>query len=548
MATWRVRTDKGLSRRYTVDSLREKLDDGQIDVSAECTQDNGETFVELDKLLGESPFQEATPERSHRRLKKLSTPKSSAGNRLAVPQPSNELTDDDDLFLGSDRLPELPSKGDGRVSGLTPSAVTEMPPLSEAVTQGKDRTNPNQLKSDETETYEVPVPPPKRRPAPDYSSLSLPEDPSADSPQSKTYTLPVPAPSPSPQEFDAPPPSPVAAAAAAALAAEERARKQSNTSTDENDSPEQSELQNDSVEGNDESAVLPGHKLRLSLLWHRPVSYTIILFGTVSVGVILWWVFGRGQTPSLADFRTRSLESSYGDDLSEPMTLPELSSRSRILAIQVNRINRALFREDEPDPEVDISEIQIPPRIPLVQYDPRTIPDAEQTQIDDLLDRYGRMVQEKGPDGRKLDAESVAMYSGYLERIVAAVDGKGPSRTDAVQHLSELCKLIYLTQLPNIRSSDAAARQTGLQALQNATNAGLSKLYVEYSIGDLKFEEIFFRVEPAEQARLITLRYWYHRAVNRATAQVWVDKMISLIDPAHHATVRASIAEVDEIE
>ena len=67
----------------------------------------------------------------------------------------------------------------------------------------------------------------------------------------------------------------------------------------------------------------------------------------------------------------------------------------------------------------------------------------------------------------------------------------------------------------------------------------------DMTASDLIIETLKLR---REQAQLLVLRYWYHRAVNPATAKMWADKMLTLVDQSQHEIVVTSIAEVDEIE
>ena len=284
---------------------------------------------------------------------------------------------------------------------------------------------------------------------------------------------------------------------------------------------------------------------RASLL-QRPVAILTIIMGIAAVGIMIWWQNSGDGPPRFEDFAGTSLNFSSDS----PATLEELHARTQILGVRVGQIQKALAGGD---PERGTEPVVIPelpevPRMPFVPFQKRSLSDNEQRQSDDLLQKYSTLVQNGGPDGRNHDKGTVSTYTDYLQQLILTVNARGESRSAVLHELSELTKLIYLLQLKNIRDGDAEDQQTAASILLAAANSGLAVIYSELSTGDMRFAEIFEREESSEQARLLLIRYWHHRSVNRKTADAWLAESLEMIDDEQRDYVKSSIAEVSQIE
>ncbi|MEQ9407147.1 MAG: hypothetical protein RIK87_05450 [Fuerstiella sp.] len=427
-----------------------------------------------------------------------------------------------------DRLREKVASGFlPQSAGCTGDAGATFRPIAELLDQ--ETASSDQL----PETYSIPEPEPAAR-GTGRAGLRLPE--------------------PGPPVTESVPEtglSAVAQAAAAALEMEERQRSDNRSAAEK--SPPPAEVPTGRTPEPDlktEQADAATEPRR------RRWPAVVIGAGMMSCGFLMWWfTYGGGPTNIAGEFPLRSFESGGSE---EPLSLEALSARTQIMAIQLSRLNKAVLHEDVPLEELPLTDLELPAldlaehssfaRLPMVPFTPRALTVEQQAAADDLLSRYAKLVREKSPDGRQLDAGTVDLYTDHLSRLMSLVDSNGPDRAAAVRELAELVKVMYLLQRFYTTSDEPDLRQQGLKTLMTATNAGLNRLYVELATGDMRFSEVFQRAEPAERAQLALVRYWYHRAVNEETASQWLDDVLKLVNRNQHATIQKSIAEIDGVE
>ncbi|MEZ6130425.1 MAG: hypothetical protein R3C59_17205 [Planctomycetaceae bacterium] len=54
----------------------------------------------------------------------------------------------------------------------------------------------------------------------------------------------------------------------------------------------------------------------------------------------------------------------------------------------------------------------------------------------------------------------------------------------------------------------------------------------------MRFSEVFLAAEGDEQPELILIRYWFHRATSRKSADAWLTSMLTLVDDDRIAAIQ----------
>lgn len=497
-ATWQVRIGRKLSKRYTFEQLNAKFDNGIISSDAQCTVDEGESFLPLSKVLSEASI--VPPMKMPQgtdRLRKVRSQK-----RPQIPEAANP----ESSVAHAER---------SRTAGSRQATNDVLSNVYAQTSATVAEADGGLSVEDFGETYPIPA---------------LPE--------SRRYTLPVDA-----ENYEEQP-SQTALAAATALAAGQR-EDASKSFPDTKPAARPSavtadHLRPEAINGEAEPAA-PRKKFK--------VVYAVIAFGGVcAIGLMLSWRGTSGGVPTIEELSGGSFAiSDFNSD--DPVTVEALDARTQILGLQVGRITRAILEQSDTTKEIELPELPvIEQKMPLVAYRPHELSPEMSAKIDDYRSRYTRLVQDKGPDGRKLDEATVANHYNYLKPLANAANCQGPERLVALHELAEWTKLIYLLELGRLRSEQSNLQQKAVQEILSASNEGLAAIYPELLAGDMRFVDVFERSDTDEQSKLTLIRYWYHRAVDRNAADAWRDSVLAVVDDVDYESVKASIAEVDAIE
>ncbi len=504
---WQVQIGKKLSKRYTIDQLMSKLQSGAISENSACSVDSGASFVSLSKLLAENAAVVSSDAVLH---KSIGLRKLARADQYRLPSPESDL--DAPIVATSRPLspaskPDSLKAADTVLSRLYANAATAMAESDES-TDGED---------DDAELYRIPAPP-----------VAL----------ATSSTLP--------REFFEPQPSPVALAAARALELDQQSHDAEQNKSKTQQRPERLKL----ISAESKRTVHDGNKVARPSLSVRSVKAITVTAGMGAIGILIWW-FGSHRGPPTFEELTGGAVAISDFRSDAPVTVEELHARTQILGVQVGRITRALTLLDGPESTEELRDLPPQPiilRMPLLPFRQRTLSDEQQVKVEDYRARYAQLIQDKGPDGRKLDDASVTRAFSYLKYIIDAADTKEPDRVTALFELSEWVKLVYLLELGRLNAAGSDLRQKAVDEILASSNAGLSLLYSELKTGDMRFIDVFERSVAAEQSRLLLTRYWYHRAVNRTAADQWLPAVLKLVDESDHAFVQDSIAEVDRID
>lgn len=521
---FQVLTKQGLSKPYSISSLASKKRQGLIDDSVECTHDGGLTFTRLGQLLQTST---KAQQPSLKKLKSLK-PKQQLATLHSTPTSSDAPPPSGDLW-STDPENEI-SRPPQRVED---TGVAEPVPHDKGPSEAppKKRRLPLQL------------PPPPAQPAP-VSSLFETEFPSA--PAAEPMVEPKIQPAPI-GDAAKPPRLSVAEAAAAAVRAAERASQKQ----------EAERRQQAEKEHLDHAATFEDDALESDFESPRPRGFlktiattAIILTGIAAAGLMTWQHFDAENSfdlSALADAQFAAFQDSSGN----PATLEEVAARTQIMSLQIRQLSRAVGRQNPdalPAKQLEFSQADDPAGLPLLPYHPTQLSDEQQAESSAKLERYAKFVREQGPDGRKLDQTSVELYSRHLSDVMLNVSASKKNRTEALRELAELAKVLYLLQLGNITSSDPTRLEDAKSLLLKSTNAALHALFAELETGDMRFYDVYQAAEPEEQAELLLIRYWFHRASNRTAADAWLQEMVDRMNASQTATVQQSIAEANQIE
>ncbi|MEZ6126883.1 MAG: hypothetical protein R3C49_27515 [Planctomycetaceae bacterium] len=561
-AQFRIETADGLSKPYGLASLRRKRDRGAVRNSTRCTPDDGATWHTVGSLLtggsltpeegSVQPLVEkpstAPPRTSSRpsRLKAIRRPERSSSQdanvaddradgstAVSVPadaallplseehQPTDSLAD---ILMPDLGRPE-PASGENPSIGLTEGSPL-LPLNSRPTVPAHQMPQPMAI----PETYQIPDPVPATSER--IAGLRIPP------PESITAPKPL-----------GPPPvvrsRAVSAAAAAALQAAEQAEHSPVVLPAHRPSPGRFVPADDDDELSDSDLDTVTTSRSSGASGARVVGLVVLVTTAVAaVGFIGWWFLGHDRPPTLAELGVRVPEDASG---MEVLTLEELTARSRIMSMQLNRIARAVSTEDQTLTQqlAEISEVEATAsagmQIPLVPYVRRSETDSETASRQDLLSRYSRLVQQKGPDGRQLDRSSVDIYSGYLQQVMQITAATAPTRAAAVLELSEYSKLLYLLQLYDLRSGNVEQNRKARQLLLTTTNQGIAELYPEFAAQDLSFYDIYRLAEQPERTGLLLTRYWYHRAADRNAANRWLEGMQADLDQSQLSALECLI-------
>ena len=494
--TWQVLVGKKLSKHYTIEQLKLKNQTGAVSATTTCTDDNGATFTPLSKLLKDvdSHLAAQTSLRSGNGIRKHAR---AAGLR----QTSTEiLSDIDSPIVSGTNQPSQSGSADAILANLYSTSVA-------AVANSDD---PTATEQDDAEVYRIPATPPVR-------------------------------------EFLDPKPSAVAQAAARAL---QVGQQQSQDTQDELNSLLPT-IPTPTAGAKHSSSEQPG-PVKTSSRSLRPLIAITVITGFIASAVLAWWFQGASGPPTFEELTGGAVAiNDFRSDT--PITIEELHARTQILGVQVGRLTRAVTALDGADVQIELVEPSVQPqslsaKLPLLPFRQRMLTVEQQAKVEEFLSRYTQLIQDKGPDGRNLDDASVARTFTYLNYIIHAADSKGPERVTALFELSEWVKLVYLLELGRLKDGTSDQKQKAVADLLNSSNAGLEMLYPELQSGDMRFVDVFERSEAPEQSKLLLTRYWYHRALNRTAADLWLGNALNQIDESEHSTVKASIAEVDHIE
>lgn len=520
---WQIQVGDDLSKAYSLDQLRRKHTKGVIADDVMCTQDRGRTFVPLESVLSESTRPKPQTARRLGKLNRVSRLKPTAEQAKAI-------------------LPETTEAGlhppSGSSSGIQPpstvSAIFRTPKLPSK----PKPTQPilNDLIADAVEAAQA---------------RTIDEEPEAEAEaeiESETYTIPAPPPptvEPAPKptvDFYERQPSPGAQAAAELLGRQEAEETEFPPRRRLSSSPPAEQRIDTADDESDDVIPVFGEIPEPRPLHKRPIAVVTILLGITAVGIMLWWQRGDSGPPRFEELTGTSLNFASN----EPASLEELNARTQILGVRIGQIQRAIGSQDTIE-DLDIPELPSTPRLPLVPFHQRPLTAEEQRLAENHLQKYGNLVQ-RSADGRKHEDATIRTHTQYLKDLVALTNGRSSSRSDALHEVAEFTKLIYLLQLKHIHSKNADRRAEAETHILEAGDIGLSKLYSEVRTGDMRFAEVLERESPAEQSRLLLVRYWHHRSVDRTSANAWLQASLKIIDEDHHAYVNSSIAEVNRIE
>lgn len=522
-AHWQVKVGRNLSKPYTLEQLRIKRDNGTIDDSARCTDDRGESFLAVSELLDSAATLETRPtgSTSPRKLSRPQSGKSRMKRALSAMEPqSNSEPNDDAPIL------DLPSVGVSTNAELFPEPPLPDPePVAEDASQedrqlfeGLSGAYRNVLNSAAAVTLPVDV--------------DAPEDPYRGAPP-VDLTPPAPAPSSGTSVRDI---------AAKALAAE-AASKSKTADPDAQDLskvvPGKSPKHTTDVSAHEEIVEPPG------FAFPRVSSLLTMVGGMGAIGLIIWW-FGFSGPPSVEDLTGGSFMMSDATS-DEPLSLEQLNARTQILGVQLSRVTRALTDRDESEAPIELPDVAFAePRLPLMPFHREQLSETDASRSEDFRTRYSALVQKQGPDGSKLDEAVIARYAGYLTHLALHAGSEGDTRSESLYRLSEWTKLLFLMHNGELKSDNPSKVAAATDAILTASNDGLAGIFPELHSGDMRFVDVFERCEADEQARLLLVRYWYYRAIDKGHADAWLEQNVSQLDSKLHADIRASIKEVDQ--
>lgn len=117
--SYRLETDQGLSKKYSVTRLREKLAAGVVDATARCTIDDGQTWVHLSELIEEGGAD--VPRDSSSVPNPVNSESASIAQSETTVDFTNESEDEADMSLRSQsrKLRRLPAgSGNGKLAKL----------------------------------------------------------------------------------------------------------------------------------------------------------------------------------------------------------------------------------------------------------------------------------------------------------------------------------------------------------------------------------------------------------------------------------------------
>lgn len=539
-STWQIKVGQNLSKPYTLEQLRTKRRNGTIDDATECTHDRGESFTSLTELL-DGELELASP------VRRLSRPGSKSGaSRLKKALPS---TDEDEplLDLGAetaDSLPLPPEPDERQPPATAPTANRNLfEGLSGAYRSVLNATQALPAESLEAPDERLPSGPTfdlaANSPAPS-DPPAHPVHPAANPAGQRPPAQPMPGRSrgarpPVQSGIDTAPGTSVRNAAAQAIAAQAARADGTEAAAD------------------DLSRAVPGQRPGQTSVAaattdrpRRPriSSMIVMVAGVTAVGLLIWWM--RSGSPSVEDLTGGSF--SLAETNGETLSLEELSARTQILGVQLSRVTRVLANRDAAAEPIELPELpSARPRLPLMPFHAETLSDSDTSRSADFQSRYTKLVQEQGPDGSRLDDAVVTRYSGYLTHLAQHAGSEGATRAEALYKLSEWTKLLYLMQFGRLSSSERSIVRQAQKEVLDASNAGLATIFPELASGDMRFVDVFERASDAEQARLLLVRFWYYRADNPEYAHGWLEESLQQLDEQHHADVRASIAEVEQI-
>ena len=537
--TWQVRIGQNLSKQYTIEQLKSKLRSGFVEPTSACTFDKGESFVPLADVLAkheidleqqsdheqQSDQEQLNDRAEHRKTRRLSKARSKVSEPVADDQePLFTLNPvlESSQFRPPSGKPESLKVADAVLSNLYSSAAA-----AATVQEGDDL---EQADHREAEVYRIPTVPPTPSPAAQDAERRQFADPQQ---------------SIEPQQFIEPQPSPIALAAARALELDQKKREAEQAAQQARQRPAKAPT---AVSESDWSSDDDTEQTSGASSFTRKALIALTVISGIGAAILIGiWLGSNNGPPTFRELTGGAIElSSFKTD--GPVTIDELNARTQILGVQVGRITRALTLQEGQETPVELPELPQTPRMPLVPFQQVILSSELQAKNEDYRNRYAQLIKDKGPDGRKIDEATIARTIGYLKNIIADSNSKGPDRTSALFELSEWVKLLYLLELGRLSNGDFEKRQLAISEILNASNTGMAACYSELLTGDMRFVDVVERSNSPEQARLLLTRYWYHRAVDRKTADQWLQENLKLIDVSEHSFVRNSIDEVNQIE
>lgn len=230
------------------------------------------------------------------------------------------------------------------------------------------------------------------------------------------------------------------------------------------------------------------------------------------------------------------------------MTNRELTAHLQVLSAQLKYIAEQSSTDLSGMPIPESFNVLSRPPVPLQPYVAVGRTNKSDIEATNTFSKYVALVRAEGPDGRKLSEGTVETFTARLRDLMMMPGRMDSTRPEAARDLAEKTKLLYLLQLGNLRSAEAAKRVQSVATIADATESGLRALFAEFVTNDMSFDLILLSASAAERTELILIRYWCYRAANPVGATQWLKRVTANFDDLNLAYISQAIAEVDEME
>ena len=516
MTSYRISTDAGWSREYSLQTLEQKLQRGVLDSYALCSADGGETTRLLSQVIAEArtPAETKSGDQTQRQLPQpAKKPSPKQISFLREVQSVEEDTESDEKSI----LPPLPadiptpvvvqgSQNNVRdYSVRLPSSM--LPDLSQLYSQAEQSLTEEDLEDTEDpgEVY------------------SIPAQDAGTSDQGDEYLC-----GPSPEVF---PESAIAAAAARVLARQEESQSvepMPAAMSSPSVAPDEIEFSPADESGDDSGFIL----------FRRNIRAAVMIAGlAASVFLIVWMAGAAAEEIVFRRFEGREA------------SLLVLQNQSKLMKRQLSVMTQKLAAIDV-SPDTEELKIRLDPVRPLLPppaFASRSLTPEQKEAEDSLTERLGPYLRDQILSGETPGAETARAYAVHIHQLIGFADGYGPDRVDALHRVSELVKLSYLNHRGLIESANAERRVEGAAAVLAASQKGLHLVYPELATGDSSLQQVMESASSPERVQLLLIRYWYYRAARSATADRWLDTVRVLVDDADQAAINASLSEVNRL-
>lgn len=519
MTSYRISTDQGWSREYSLEKLEQKLERGVIDSDALCSADGGETTRLLSQVIAETRVSSDTKsgDQTPRLLNRLAGKSGlkQISSRRDVQSVDSESGEESILPpLPTDiPMPATPQSSQIDVRDLPIRlASTVLPDLSQLYAQAEQALTEEDLEPTEEqgEIYSIP--------SPDTHSSDGVENSGGNE-----YSYDAP-----PELF---PQSPIAEAAAQVLAREAEPEPVEPPPAP----PKSPSVASDETEFSPDNEPEDGYGFILS---RRNISAVVIIAGlAASVFLVVWVAGGVAEEIVFRRFEGREASLMVLQNQSKLMKRQLSVMTRKLAAIDVSTDTDRLITEPGPGR----------PLLPPLAFEPRNLTREQKESEESLTERLGPYLRDRILTGEKPDADTARAYAVHIHQLIGFADGYGPDRVDALHRVSELVKLSYLNHRGLIESANPESRAEGSAAVLAASQKGLHLIYPELAAGDSSLQQIMESASSPERAQLLLIRYWYYRAARSATAARWLDTVRALVDDADQATIDGSLSEVNRL-